>query len=135
MLATDVVVVLESAARRSVVETDNLLRPGGVSNDRLRHCRAADWHFPDTDRDGAAGHPPFRLNPQLVASRHDQHAAVGARVLDRRAQHGVDELLVHDLARDGLQDPQHSRELQVFDRCPDRARRTGHWLFLPEVRI
>ena len=45
------------------------------------------------------------------------------------------QLLQHDLARDRLRHFDHGREVEVFDRRPDRARRPGRWLFLPEVRI
>ena len=41
----------------------------------------------------------------------------------------------HDLARHGLRHFDNGREIQLFDRRPDRTRRTGYWLFLPKVRI
>ena len=44
-------------------------------------------------------------------------------------------LLQHDLARHGLRHLDHGREVQVFDRRPDRAGRPGRRLFLAQVRM
>ena len=67
----------------------------------------------------------FRLDPRLSPARKDQQAALGARLLDRGAHERVEQFLQHDLAGDGLRHLDHGREVEVFDRRPDRARRSG----------
>ena len=64
----------------------------------------------------------FRRDPLLDASRKNQQASLGARLLDRGAHERVDQLFQHDFARDGLRHLDHGREVEVFDRRPDRAR-------------
>ena len=67
----------------------------------------------------------FRLDPLLIAPRERiNKTSFGAGLLERRAHERVDQLLQHDLARDGLRDLDHRREIEVFDRCRDRACRS-----------
>ena len=61
--------------------------------------------------------------------------ALGAGMLNRCAHECVDQFLQNDLTRHCMRDFDYGGEIQVFDRCPDRARRTGRWLFLSEARI
>ena len=104
-------------------------------DDRLWQRGRGDGRLSQTHDDRVAAGRGFRLYPQLIASRKNQQTSLSTRVLNRGAHERVDQFLQDDLARHGLRDFDHGREIQVFDRCPDRARRTGHWLFLPEVRI
>ena len=71
----------------------------------------------------------FRRDPLLSPSRKNQQASLGTRVLDRCAHERVEQLLQHDLARDCLRDLDHGREVEMFDRRRDRARRSGRGLF------
>ena len=82
-----------------------------------------------------AGGRGFRLDPLLDASRENQQTSLGARLLDRGAHERLDQFFEDDLARDGLRHFDHGREVEVFDRRRDRARRTGRRLFLSEMRI
>ena len=77
----------------------------------------------------------FRLDPQFILPRQNQQPSFGAGVLDRRAHERVDQLVQDDLARHRLRDFDDRREIEMFDRRPDRARRTGRRLFLAEMRI
>ena len=84
-------------------------------------------------RRGSSRSCTMTVSPLVVASASircssprgkNQQPALGACVLDRRAHQRVDQLLQHDLARDSLRDLDHGREIEVFDRRPDRARRS-----------
>jgi len=83
--AKDVRVGREPASRRRILEADGLMRTRRVAHDGLRELGPAKGDVAEHDWDGAAIDPPFRLNPQVVLPRHDQHAALGTRVLDRGA--------------------------------------------------
>ena len=56
-------------------------------------------------------------------------------MLDRGTHQRIEQLFEHDLARDGLRHLDHGREIEVFDRCADRARRSSGGLFRPQVRV
>ena len=82
-------------------------------------------------QDRVAGGRRFRRDPRLGPSREDQQAAFRARLRDRGAHERVDQFLQHHLARDGLRYLDHGREVEVFDRRPDRARRAGRYALPP----
>ena len=63
----------------------------------------------------------FRRDPLLDASRKNQQASLGARLLDRDAHERVDQFFGDDFARDGLRHLDHGREVELFDRRPDHA--------------
>ena len=75
------------------------------------------------------------VDPQLIPRGQNQQTSLGAGLLDRGAHERVDQLFQNDLARDGLRHLDHGREVEVFDRRSDRARRAGRWLLPPQVRI
>ena len=104
-------------------------------DDRLGQRGRGDGLVSQTHGDGVSAGPRFRLDPLLGAAGKNQHTSLGARVLDRRAHESVDEFLQDDLAGDRLRHFDHGREIQVLDRCRDRARRTRDPLILPQVRM
>ena len=65
----------------------------------------------------------------------DQETSLGAGVLDGRAHEPVDELFQNHLAGECLRDFDHGREIELFDRCFDRARWTRRALVLPQPRM
>ena len=72
----------------------------------------------------------FRLDPQLSSARNNQQSLARRPRARCAARMSVSmQLFQHDLARDGLRHLDHGREVEVFDRRCDRARRTGRWLF------
>src|SRR5258708_6779070 len=54
-------------------------------------------------------------------------------MLDSGAHERVEQLVQYDLARNGLRHLEHGREIQMFDRRPDRARRPDYRLFLAQL--
>src|SRR6516165_10995985 len=77
----------------------------------------------------------FCLYLQLINSRDNQKTSFGAGVLEGCAHKFVDELFQHHLARERLRDFDHRREIELFDRCFDRARWTWRTLVLPQPRM
>jgi hypothetical protein len=71
----------------------------------------------------------------LITSLKNQQAPLSTRVLNRCPHERVDQFLQDDLARHCLRDFDHRSQIQVFDRCADRARWTRSSLFLPEERM
>ena len=93
--------------------------------DRLRQRGRGHGLVAQLHDDRVAAGRGFRRDPRLRAARKNQQAALGACLLDRGAHERVEQLLQDDLARDGLRHLDHGREVEVFDRRPDRARRSG----------
>src|SRR5215831_18812159 len=77
----------------------------------------------------------FRFYLQRIFPRNDQETSLGAGVLDGRAQEPVDEFFENHLARECLRGFNHCREIELFDRCFDRARWTWRTLVVPQSRI
>src|ERR1700754_3789096 len=77
----------------------------------------------------------FRFDSLLIVPLQNQETTLRTCLLQRCSHERVDQSLQDDLARHGLRDFENGGEIQLFDRCPNRARRTGRWPFLPEVRI
>ena len=72
----------------------------------------------------------------LILRRHDQQTTFGPRLLDGGAQERVEQPVQDDLARHGLRQLDHGREIKVFDRRSDRARQPGPSLLpLPQLRM
>ena len=102
-------------------------------DDRLGQGGRGDGLVSQTHDDGGAACRRFRLHPLLRAPGNDQNTPVGAGMLDGRAHERVDQFLQNDLARDCLRHLDDRCEIQVLDRCHDRAGRTRDPLFLPQV--
>ncbi|MNT39831.1 hypothetical protein D3C72_1761100 [compost metagenome] len=77
----------------------------------------------------------FGRNALPGAVVQDQQTPLRAGLLDRGTHQRVDQLVQEDFARHRLRDRDHRGEVQVFDRCADRPRRSRCWLFLAECRI
>src|SRR5262252_8150134 len=77
----------------------------------------------------------FRFYLQRISSRNDQETSLGAGVLDGRAQEPVNEFFENHFARKCLRDFNHCREIEMFDRCFDRARLHSRALVLPQMWI
>src|SRR5438094_6263780 len=56
-------------------------------------------------------------------------------MLERGAHQLVEQLFQDNCARDRLRQLDHGREVEVFDRRPDRARRTGNSRLIPKLWI
>src|SRR3984893_8756043 len=104
-------------------------------DDRLWRRSLSHQCFSQTHGDSVAAGGRFRLNPLFNTSGKNQQTALSTRVLNRYTHECVDQFLQHDLARDCLGDFDNGSQIQLFDRCPDRAGRAGYWFLLPEVRI
>src|SRR5262249_14082306 len=65
----------------------------------------------------------------------NQQTPLGTGMLDGRTHELVDELFQNHLARECLRDVDHRREIELFDRCFDRARWTRRALILPQPRM
>ena len=123
---------------RGIVENDALAGAQDIVEDRLRQHRRGHRHIAQlhvamcTAVDPVVASAAMRCSPP---SRQDQQTALGARLLNRRAHERVDQFFQDNLARDGLRHLDHGREVEVFDRRRDRARRAGRRLFRPKVRI
>jgi len=94
-----------------------------------------DERFSQMYDDSLAASSCFRLDPLFNTPGKNQQASLSSRVLNRCAHERVDQFLQDDFARHCLRDFDNGGEIQVFDRCPDRARRTGNGLFLSDVRV
>ena len=122
-------------ARRGIGENHGLARACRITDNGLGKLGRGDGYLAETDRHRAVAGFALRANQELAPSRQEQQPTFRTGVFDRRAQHGVDELFEHDLARDGLRDLQHGRELQPLDRLADRGARVGGRFFLPQARV
>src|ERR1043166_8444219 len=79
-------------------------------------------------------HGCLRGSPQLLILYGNQESSLGAGLLNGRSHKPVDKLLHDDLAGECLRDLDYRREIELFDRCFDRA----HWTrcgLLPESRM
>ena len=103
--------------------------------DRFRQRDRGQWIVAQFHDDCIAAGLRFRRDPRLAAGRQNQHASLGARLLDRSAHERVDQFFKNDLARDGLRHLDHGREIEVFDGRRDRAGWIGWRLFRAQVRI
>src|SRR5262249_48683614 len=56
-------------------------------------------------------------------------------MLDCGAHERVEQLVEDHLARDGLRHLDHRHEVELLERCADRASRDGNRLLRPQVRI
>ena len=63
----------------------------------------------------------FRRDPLLGPAREHQQRAFRACVLDRGTHQRIEQLFEDHLARDGLRDLDHGREVELFERGADRA--------------
>src|SRR5262249_10435866 len=77
----------------------------------------------------------LRLYLQLITPRNNQKTSFGASVPKGCAHKFVDELFQHHLARERLRDFDHRREIELFDRCLDRACWSVRALVLPQPRM
>src|SRR5262249_28553371 len=77
----------------------------------------------------------IRLYLQLITSRDNQKTSFGAGVLKGCTHQFVDELFQNHFAGERLRDFDHRCEIEMFDRCLDRTRWTGHAVVLPQPRI
>src|SRR5215469_612072 len=77
----------------------------------------------------------LRLYLQLTTSRDNEKTSLGAGVFDGRAQEPVNEFFENHLARKRLRCFNHGREIEMFDRCFDRARWHSRALVQPQMRI
>src|SRR5215469_17345139 len=77
----------------------------------------------------------FRLDPLLGTSAKNQQAAFSPSVLNCCSHERADQFLQDDFARHCLRDLDNGSQIQVFNRCPDCARRTRYGLVFPEPRI
>src|SRR5215510_8726087 len=90
---------------------------------------------PLADDDAIIAGYRFRLQPQVIPARQEQEAPLGTRMLDRQAHERIDRSFQHHLAGDCLRHLDHGREVEMLDRCLDRARWTRRTLVLPQPRI
>src|SRR5262249_32922149 len=121
--------------RRGIAENDALVGTRSIADDRLGKFSRGDGRLAQNYRHGTAAGARFRLDQQLRTARQNEQPTFGARVLDRGAQERLDELVQHDFARDGLRDLEYGREIEVFDRRPDRATRNSGGLYHSQVRV
>ena len=77
----------------------------------------------------------FRRDPLLSAARKNQQTSFGTCMLERGAHQLVEQLFQDNCARDRLRQLDHGREVEVFDRRPDRAGRTGNGRLIPKPGI
>src|ERR1700730_5502092 len=77
----------------------------------------------------------FCFDALLITSREDQETALSTCLLDCYSHELVDQFVQDDLAGDRMRHFDHRREIQVFDRCADRAHLSRNWRFFPEVWI
>src|SRR6516164_2538220 len=82
-----------------------------------------------------ATHDCLRGRSRLLALYGNQEGSLGAGLRDGRSHKPVNELFHDHLAREGLRDFDHSRKIELFDRCLDRACWTGRVLALPQPRM
>src|ERR1043166_745623 len=80
-------------------------------------------------------HSCLRGSSQFLASYGNQEGSLGTGVLDGRSHEPVDKLLHDDLAGECLGDLDYRREIELLDRCFDRAHGTRCALVLPESRM
>src|ERR1700722_767616 len=104
-------------------------------DDRLWHRSLSDGRLSQTHDNRLATGGGFRLNPLLNTSREKQQPSLSPRVLNRCTHERIDQFLQDNLAGHCLRDFDNGSQIQVFDRGPNGARRTGYGLFLPELRI
>src|SRR5262245_9312426 len=121
--------------RRCIVENHGLLRAHCVTNQRLRQHGWSVSLLSQLHDHILSASGRFRIDVQLFTPRCNQQPSLGAGLLDRRAHELVDELFQHYLAGNGLRHIDHGREIELFDRCFDRARWTRRALVLPQPRM
>src|SRR5215475_1343368 len=90
---------------------------------------------PLADDDAIIAGYRFRLQPQVIPARQEQEAPLGTRMLDRQAHERIDRSFQHHLAGDCLRHLDHGREVEMLDRCLDRARWTRRALLLTQPRM
>ena len=132
---TDVGILGKRGLGRGVVENDALSGAQHIVEHRLRQHGLGHGLVAQMHDHRVAGGRGFRLYPLLGPSRKNQQTSLGARLLDRGAHERVDQFFEDDLARDGLRHLDHGREVELFDRRPDRACWVGRGLPLSEVWI
>src|SRR6516165_3715036 len=106
-----------------------------ITNQRLRQRGWAAGPVPQMHFYILSTSDRFCLYLQLINSRDNQKTSFGPGVLECRAHEFVDELFQHHLARERLRGFDHRREIELFDRCFDRARWTRRTLVLPQPRM
>src|SRR5215469_18036222 len=116
-----------------VVQNNVFPGTSNILDDRFRH--SAYDHFSPTDDDRLPVGEGFRFYSLLVPSGKHQQTSLSARVLNRCAHERVDQLFQNQLARQGLRDFDNRSEIQLLDRCSDRAYGTAKWLLLCQLRI
>src|SRR5215470_13452923 len=80
-------------------------------------------------------HGGLRGSTQLLTSYGNQEGPLGAGLLNGRSHKPVDKLLRDNLAGECLRDLDYRREIELFDRCFDRAHWSGRALIMPEARM
>ena len=108
---------------RCILENDALPCSQDIVENRLGSVVAVADLVTQVYVDSVATGYGFRRDPRLTITQQDQQAALRPRLLNRHSKQSVDQLLEHDLARDGLRQSYHGREIEMFDRCLDRPRR------------
>ena len=120
---------------RGIVENDVFLRAQDIIQHRrwqlaLGHDLVTQMH----DHRIAAGEG-FGRDPWRVPLHKKQQTSLSPGLLDRGARQRLDQLLQNNFARHDLRHLDDRREVQMLNRCPDRGRRAGNSLVLPEARM
>src|SRR6516162_6530867 len=106
-----------------------------ITNQRLRQRGWAAGPVPQMHFYILSTSDRFCLYLQLINSRDNQKTSFGTGVLEGCAHEFVNELFQHHLARERLRDFDHRREIEIFDRSFDHARRARRMLVLPQPRM
>src|SRR6476659_5535002 len=123
--------------RRGVVENYVLVSAHDVPNERLRQHGGnvgAVWQIHGYI---LSSNGRFRLYLQLVTSRNNQEASLGACVLDGRPHEPVDQFLQDHLARHSLRNLEDSPEIEPVHGPCYRACRTRwrHFRLEPRMKL
>ena len=95
--------------------SDSRFAPCGSDAASVPRSDWGDGQFGALDDSGAA---VLRLgfDPQVVAARKDQKAAVSASMLDRDGHQGLDQPVEQEFARHRLRHADYGREVEVLER-------------------
>src|SRR5262245_12293614 len=83
----------------------------------------------------SSAHDCLRGSSQLLASYGHHERSLGAGLLAGSSHKPVDKFFHDHLARKRLRDFDHRCEIELFDRCLDRAGRARRALVLPQPRM
>jgi hypothetical protein len=131
----DVAICRERMPGQSIVKNHTFVGARNIPNDRLCHSSLRYGYFLEAHHKGVFASRSFCLDSLILVSHKDQQTALSTGVLNRFAHNCVDQSLQDDFTRHRLRDFDDGGEIQVLDRRANRARRTRHCLFFPDLRM